>query len=83
MKITMVNLPIIFEKAPYSIYKKAWPLVWPHCQFVFEVLNEILRPHPFYFSFLLGLGLYFFSFGFEPSFMTYDEVQIQQNHHFM
>lgn len=52
MKITMVNLPIIFEKAPYSIYKKAWPLVWPHCPFCIWDLK----------SFGFGFVFLFFSF---------------------
>lgn len=67
MKITMVKLPIIFEKAAYSIYKKAWPLVWPHCPFcIWDLLKWDLETSSFliFISFGFGFGFVFLFFSF-------------------
>lgn len=85
MKIPMVNLPIIFEKAAYIASTRKHGLWCGHiAHFVFEVLNETLRDLILFISFIsFGFGFFFFSFHFEPSFMASDEVKMQQNHHFM
>ncbi len=63
----MVKLPIIFEKAAYSIYKKAWPLVWPHCPFcIWDLLKWDLETSSFliFISFGFGFGFVFLFFSF-------------------
>jgi hypothetical protein len=34
----------IVDEVSYGIYKKAWPMLRPHCQSVLEILNKISRP---------------------------------------
>ncbi len=48
--VTLNWVHLLFEEVAYGVCIKAWPLVRPHCLFVFEILSKILRPNSCRFS---------------------------------